>query len=327
VILAAFGGEVQEQPILPPTQPDTVQQVEPSPDTEPDTINEPATALPNTPVKSPTLTVPSSATTPKTEPAATIMTTQVKVATVVDGDTIKVSLAGKTESIRLIGVDTPETVHPSKPVEPYGPEASQYTKTNLEGKTIWLEFDVEERDRYGRLLAYAWLNKPLSGSKTEAQTSMFNALLLLNGYAQISTYPPNVKYVDYFTQFQEEARNTGRGLWDLDPSTGTPSPSHQPEPNPVRESPSSLSVISYTENTLQGEIASITIQGKPNTEYVITVTYKSGPSQAQGLEPQTSNASGKVTWSWKVGSRTTPGPYPIEIKGGGESTKVYFTVK
>ena len=223
VILAAFGGEVQEQPIQPPTQPDTVQQVEPSPDTEPDTINEPATALSNTPVKPPTPTVPSSVTTPKTEPVATIMTTQVKVVTVVDGDTIKVSLAGKTESIRLIGVDTPETVHPSKPVEPYGPEASQYTKTNLEGKTIWLEFDVEERDRYGRLLAYAWLNKPLSDSKTEAQTSMFNALLLLNGYAQISTYPPNVKYVDYFTQFQEEARNTGRGLWDLDPV-----PAHHP---------------------------------------------------------------------------------------------------
>lgn len=134
------------------------------------------------------------------------------VKNVVDGDTIKVILGGKTETVRLIGIDTPETVHPSKPVEPYGPEAAAYTRGNLSNRTIWLTFDVQERDRYGRLLAYVWLEKPGDEGLTSAR-HMFNAQLLLEGYAQVSTYPPNVRYTNYFISFQEEARNASRGMW------------------------------------------------------------------------------------------------------------------
>lgn len=130
------------------------------------------------------------------------LTETLPVVSVVDGDTIKVSINGKTESVRLIGVDTPETVHPTKGVQPYGPEASAYTKQRLTGQQVRLEFDAEQRDKYGRLLAYVWLGD-----------EMFNATLLREGYAQLMTVPPNVKYVDQFTALQQEAREAGRGLW------------------------------------------------------------------------------------------------------------------
>jgi micrococcal nuclease len=118
-----------------------------------------------------------------------------RVVRVVDGDTIEVSLNGTTEKVRLIGVDTPETVHPTIGVEPYGKEASNFTKEKLTDQTVKLEFDVEERDRYGRLLAYVWLDEEL-----------FNEVLLKEGYAQLATYPPNVKYVERFKAAQKEAR-------------------------------------------------------------------------------------------------------------------------
>jgi micrococcal nuclease len=76
---------------------------------------------------------------------------------VIDGDTIEVRINNRTEKVRFIGVDTPETVHPTKGEEPYGREASDYTKSQLNDQSVGLEFDVEKRDRYGRLLAYVWL--------------------------------------------------------------------------------------------------------------------------------------------------------------------------
>lgn len=133
-----------------------------------------------------------------------------RITRVVDGDTIHVALNGRDETVRLIGVDTPETVHPEKPVEPYGPEASAFTKSRLNGKTVYLEFDVQERDKYGRLLAYVWLDEP--GEITD----VFNAVLLLEGYAQLLTVPPNVKYADHFVRYQREAREAGKGLWGLE---------------------------------------------------------------------------------------------------------------
>ena len=112
-----------------------------------------------------------------------------KVIRVVDGDTFKINYNGKEESVRLIGIDTPESVHPdaSKNVVE-GKSASDYAKNLLEGKDITLEFDVQERDHYGRLLAYAYFGG-----------TMVNKLLLQEGYAQVSTYPPNIKYVAEFT--------------------------------------------------------------------------------------------------------------------------------
>lgn len=128
----------------------------------------------------------------------------VRVIRVVDGDTVEVNIQGTKEKVRLIGVDTPETVHPTIGEEPYGIEASDFTKEKLTDQTVELEFDVEERDRYGRLLAYVWLDG-----------EMFNEVLLSDGYAQIATYPPNVRYVERFQVAQQEAREAERGLWGV----------------------------------------------------------------------------------------------------------------
>lgn len=125
------------------------------------------------------------------------------VVRIVDGDTIEVEIDGTTEKVRLIGIDTPESVHPDQERNvPYGPIASAYTKEHLAGRSVGLEFDVQERDKYGRLLAYIYL-----------EGKMFNETLLEYGHAVVSTYPPNVKYVDRFTELQRQARENGYGLW------------------------------------------------------------------------------------------------------------------
>ena len=90
----------------------------------------------------------------------TVNLVQVEVVRVVDGDTLQVELNGKRERVRLIGVDTPETKHPRKGMQYFGVEAFEYTKNTLENRSVWLEFDVGQRDHYGRLLAYIWLEEP-----------------------------------------------------------------------------------------------------------------------------------------------------------------------
>ncbi|ODN29987.1 thermonuclease family protein [Fervidobacterium thailandense] len=138
------------------------------------------------------------------------------VTSVVDGDTIKVRTLTGELTVRLIGVNTPETRHPTKGAEPYGREAKEFTKKMLLGKRVYLEFDVQRTDKYGRTLAYVWLEKPRKFTEDEIREKMFNAILLLEGYAQIMTVPPNVKYADVFVELQREARQNSRGLWSLD---------------------------------------------------------------------------------------------------------------
>lgn len=125
------------------------------------------------------------------------------VVRVVDGDTIVVKYNGVDEKVRLIGIDTPESVHAdeSKNTEE-GVLVSDYTKKMLTGKKVGLEFDVSKRDKYGRLLAYVYLDG-----------EMYNKILLKEGYATVATYPPNVKYVDEFVKLQKEARENNKGLW------------------------------------------------------------------------------------------------------------------
>lgn len=135
-----------------------------------------------------------------------------KVVRVIDGDTVEVSFDNREETVRLIGIDTPETVHPTVGVEPFGPEASGFTKQKLEGKTVYLELDVQERDQYGRLLAYVWL----------ADGTLFNELLVSEGYATVSTYPPNVRYEHRSLAAQQAARTAGKGMWGTPGTTGNP---------------------------------------------------------------------------------------------------------
>jgi micrococcal nuclease len=139
--------------------------------------------------------------------------TEALVTEVVDGDTIKVVVDGQTYTLRYIGIDTPETVHPDKPVEWMGPEASAANRRLVAGQTVYLEKDVSETDRYGRLLRYVYL----------ADGLFVNAELVRLGYAHASTYPPDVKHQDHFLEMQREAREAGRGLWSSVHPTG-PSP-------------------------------------------------------------------------------------------------------
>ncbi len=129
------------------------------------------------------------------------------VTRVVDGDTAYVNTGGRSEKVRFIGVDAPEN---TREVEPYGKEAAAYTTKQLLGKKVWLELDAQERDKYGRLLAYVWLAPPNNDSETEVRAKMLNARLLLEGYAQVMTVPPNVKYADLFVKLQREAREAGK---------------------------------------------------------------------------------------------------------------------
>jgi micrococcal nuclease len=128
------------------------------------------------------------------------------VTRVVVGDTVEVEFDGREFDVRLIGIDTPETVKPGAPVECFGPEASAYTKDRLEGRTVRLEFDVERFDPFDRTLAYEWLGEEL-----------FNETLVREGYALVTTFPPNVRYVEHFRDAQRLARDQGLGLWSACP--------------------------------------------------------------------------------------------------------------
>ncbi|GMQ27480.1 thermonuclease family protein [Algoriphagus confluentis] len=129
----------------------------------------------------------------------------VLVTKVSDGDTFWVRYpSGKEEKIRLIGINAPESRKTgNRDVEYFGKEASAYAKRLLINQEVTLEFDVQRTDRYQRTLAYAYLS---SGA-------MVNAILVREGYAQVATYPPNVKYQSLFQKLEKEARSAKRGLW------------------------------------------------------------------------------------------------------------------
>ena len=123
----------------------------------------------------------------------------VLVIRVIDGDTIEIQGG---ERVRYIGIDAPETVHPSKPVEHFGKEATEKNRELVEGKRVRLEKDVEDRDEYGRLLRYVWRDN-----------MMVNAELVRLGYAYSYSLPPNIKYQELFLQLEKKAREQGLGLW------------------------------------------------------------------------------------------------------------------
>lgn len=122
-----------------------------------------------------------------------------KVKRVWDGDTFEALVGGREEKIRLIGVNTPEMYRP------FGPEAKKFTEGLIKGKTVLLSFDVQKRDRYGRLLCYVWL--PEGG--------FLNAEIVHRGYGGVMTIPPNVTHAPLFLALQREAKEREKGLWAL----------------------------------------------------------------------------------------------------------------
>jgi micrococcal nuclease len=129
-----------------------------------------------------------------------------------DGDTILVSKNCEPVKVRMIGIDTPETVDPRKPVQCFGKEASDYTKKHLQGKSVVIETDAEQDtyDKYGRLLGYVILEDGTN----------FNKTLIEEGYAHEYTYQTPYRYQKEFKEAEQSARENQRGLWNLETCAG-----------------------------------------------------------------------------------------------------------
>ena len=136
------------------------------------------------------------------EPTAGPASAVARVTRVVDGDTIEARIGGREEDVRLIGIDTPETVKPGTPVQCFGERASHFTKRRLTGKRVRLVFGVERRDVYGRLLAYVYLGR-----------RFYNPTLVRRGLARSLTIPPNDRFAARFQRLERDAARAGRGLW------------------------------------------------------------------------------------------------------------------
>lgn len=126
------------------------------------------------------------------------------VVSVVDGDTVKVRMGGRVETVRLIGIDAPETNAPGRPAQCFARESSAKAKELLAGKAVRLEFDESQgrHDRYDRLLAYVWVDDVL-----------YNEWMVRHGYAREFTYNMPYRYQAAFQAAEQEARTAGRGLW------------------------------------------------------------------------------------------------------------------
>jgi len=134
---------------------------------------------------------------PAPSPAPTLPErTQATVVRVIDGDTIEVEISGSMYKVRYIGVDTPEENEVGYEV------ATLVNELLVKHRVVELEKDVSETDKYGRLLRYVWVEE-----------GMVNAILVTNGYAQVATYPPDVKYQEDFLKLQRDAQRVGLGLW------------------------------------------------------------------------------------------------------------------
>ncbi|HEV7771337.1 MAG TPA: thermonuclease family protein [Solirubrobacterales bacterium] len=129
------------------------------------------------------------------------------VTRVVDGDTLEARIGGEIEDVRLIGVDTPETVDPDNPVQCFGPRASRFSHRLLGGRRVRLVFGVERRDTYGRLLAYAYIGH-----------RFVNAELVRRGLARTLSIPPNTLHRALFERLELAAGRAGRGLWGTCPA-------------------------------------------------------------------------------------------------------------
>ena len=129
----------------------------------------------------------------------------VEILKVVDGDTVEIDLDGHTERVRLIGVNTPETKHPTKPIECFGPEASAYmTQLLPKGAHVRIERDVEARDRYGRMLLYLYL---------ESDNLFINLDLISRGYGTPMSIEPNTFHRNDFVRAAAQAETANVGLW------------------------------------------------------------------------------------------------------------------
>jgi len=218
------------------------------------------------------------------------------------------------ERVRYIGINCPESD------EEYGDIATSVNSDLVLDKIVTLEKDVSETDKYGRILAYVYIGD-----------IFVNAYLVENGYAQVATYPPDVEYADYFLELQRKAVEEEKGFWaEAEEETQEEQAQQEEQQQEQQEEQQvtyGINMVSLASPISRGSQVSITINTAPNVLCTIAVYYKSGPSTAQGLDPKNSDGNGNCTWSWKVGTRTTPGNWKIVITADGVGqTETTFTV-
>lgn len=235
---------------------------------------------------------------------------QAIVTKVVDGDTVDATIAGVKTRIRLLGIDTPETVHPQKPLEKFWKEASDFTRITLEWKTVWLTYDHEPIDHYGRRLAYIW---QCSGAFSETACTLFNAQIVSQGYGRMERRFAFRLY-DEFIIYEKTAKESKKGIWS-DPEVAKEMNKLASEEKELLESEQEKEFLKLQEELLeecleeeiewceQEKISWTTI-----TEKLTTLTVspkKSGLVTISGL-----------TW-WDF-------PVQIEIVQGGEVVESFF---
>ncbi|WP_151409484.1 thermonuclease family protein [Anaerococcus sp. Marseille-P9784] len=137
-----------------------------------------------------------------------------KVTKVIDGDTIKVDIDGEIYKVRFIGINCPEI---GENEEFFGKEAKEFTKEKLYDREIFLQKDVSETDKYGRLLRYVWLEKPKdlnNPSKDEIRDSSINGILVREGYAKANYYPPDTSYTKFLKEIEKQAKKENLSMWN-----------------------------------------------------------------------------------------------------------------
>lgn len=245
-----------------------------------------------------------------------------------DGDTIHVTMPnGKDQTVRMLLIDTPEDVKPGTPVEPFSLAAAHYCAQVMPvGKHIYLQEGVKghQYGKYGRLLAFVYITPK----------DMYNEDVVKKGLARVAyIYPPNTQHLSALEADQSYAKAHHLGIWTIPgyvtshgynlavvKSTKKTTTKTGPKPKSTTKTTTSiLSLVSFTSDVTPGSYATITVHGKPGTTADIEVDYKSGPSHAHGLVPETVNSNGNVSWEWKIGTRTTPGNWPVTITDGGKT--------
>ncbi|MCL6442943.1 MAG: thermonuclease family protein [Alicyclobacillus sp.] len=256
----------------------------------------------------------------------------------VDGDTIHVRLPnGKDTTVRMLLIDTPEDVKPNTPVEPYSLAAASFARRMLPvGKHIYLQEGLpgHQYDKYGRLLAFVYVSS----------NDMYNEDVVRRGLARVAyIYPPNTQHLSALRQAEAYAKRHHLGIWSI-PGYVTPSgydwraaeragslkaSSNSSHVTAKTMAPAigSIRLIAFTRHVHPGDEATLEIQTQPGARATIEVDYKSGPSKARGLYPQVADAQGHVTWTWFVGTNTTPGSWPVVVTVGKQQWRASLDVE
>jgi endonuclease YncB( thermonuclease family) len=249
-----------------------------------------------------------------------------RVVAVSNGDTLAVQLlddpgTGTTEGVRLLLIDTPATTAPTQPAPCFAAEATTFTSwlvSLASGGTVYLQTDHRQRDQNGRLLRYVWL-------EIGGLPYLLNEALIRSGYGTVNAVPPDVQQLEMLTDAQRFARAHGLGLWSACGASLMPDgPAGSEPPARVITTPS---VVPLQVSALQspgpvGSAASLALATRPGAVCTIVVVYDGVPSQSPGLEPQTADATGAVSWSWVVDVPTRPVAWAITATCEGQTLSV-----